>query len=70
MRVDSYSLAAFFGERRRGSFPRLQLCLCIQQTKRAGQGELPEQRRQKVLLTGMDCQPGQRDLFGKDGEAA
>jgi hypothetical protein len=27
-----------------------------------------EQRRQKVLLTGMDCQPGQLDLFETDGE--
>jgi|WetSurMetagenome_2_1015567.scaffolds.fasta_scaffold1387228_2 hypothetical protein len=33
-------------------------------------GEPTEQRRQKVLLTGMDCQPGQRDLFETDGHAA
>jgi hypothetical protein len=33
-------------------------------------GESAEQRQQKVLLTGMDCQPGQLDLFETDGEAA
>jgi hypothetical protein len=33
-------------------------------------GEPAEQRRQKVLLTGMGCHPGQRDLFETDGEAA
>jgi hypothetical protein len=32
-------------------------------------GEPTEQRRQKVLLTGMACRPGQRDLFETDGEA-
>jgi hypothetical protein len=31
-------------------------------------GEPAEQRRQKVLLTGLDCQPGQLDLFETDGE--
>jgi hypothetical protein len=33
-------------------------------------GEPTEQRRQKVLLAGMDCQPGQLDLFETDGEMA
>ena len=33
-------------------------------------GEPTEQRRQKVLLTGMDCQAGQQDLFETDGNAA
>ncbi|MFZ1933132.1 MAG: hypothetical protein WCB27_01625 [Thermoguttaceae bacterium] len=33
-------------------------------------GERTEQCRQKVLLTGMDCPPGQLDLFQADGEAA
>jgi hypothetical protein len=33
-------------------------------------GEPTEQCRQKVLLTGMDCQPGQLELFETDGEAA
>ena len=33
-------------------------------------GEPTEQRRQKVLLTGMGCQPGQLDLFETDGKAA
>jgi hypothetical protein len=33
-------------------------------------GGEPENTRQKVLLTGMDCQPGQLDLFETDGEAA
>ena len=32
-------------------------------------GEPTEQRRQKVLLAGMDCQPGQLELFKTDGEA-
>ena len=32
-------------------------------------GEPTEQRRLKVLLTGMDCRPGQQDLFETDGEA-
>jgi len=32
-------------------------------------GEPTEQCRQKVLLSGMDCPPGQRDLFETDGEA-
>ena len=30
----------------------------------------PENTRQTVLLSGMDCQPGQLDLFETDGEAA
>jgi hypothetical protein len=29
-----------------------------------------ENTRQKVLLTGMDCRPGQLNLFETDGEAA
>ena len=33
-------------------------------------GDEPENTRQKVLLSGMDCQPGQLDLFETDGEAA
>ncbi len=32
-------------------------------------GDEPENTRQKVLLTGMDCRPGQLDLFKTDGEA-
>lgn len=30
--------------------------------------EPPERKRQRVLLAGLDCLPGQRDLFGTDGE--
>ena len=37
---------------------------------RPWRGEPPQQRRQTVLLTGMECQPGQLDLFETDGEAA
>ena len=33
-------------------------------------GEPTEQCRQKVLLSGMDCQPGQLDLFETDGKFA
>jgi hypothetical protein len=33
-------------------------------------GGEPENTRQTVLLTGMDCQPGQLDLFETGGEAA
>ncbi|MFZ1933080.1 MAG: hypothetical protein WCB27_16865 [Thermoguttaceae bacterium] len=33
-------------------------------------GEPAEQRRQTVLLSGIDCQSGQMDLFQTDGEAA
>jgi hypothetical protein len=33
-------------------------------------GGEPENTRQAVLLCGMDCQPGQQDLFQTDGEAA
>jgi hypothetical protein len=32
-------------------------------------GGEPENTRQKVLLTGMDCWPGQLDLFETNGEA-
>jgi hypothetical protein len=32
-------------------------------------GDEPANTRQKVLLAGMDCQPGQLDLFETDGEA-
>ena len=32
-------------------------------------GGKPENTRQKMLLTGMDCQPGQLDLFETDGKA-
>ncbi len=31
-------------------------------------GDEPENTRQKVLLSGMDCQPGQLDLFETDGK--
>jgi hypothetical protein len=31
-------------------------------------GNEPENTQQKVLLTGMNCQPGQLDLFETDGE--
>jgi len=31
-------------------------------------GGEPENTRQTVLLGGMDCQPGQQDLFQTDGE--
>lgn len=30
-------------------------------------GEPTEKRRQTVLFSGMDCLPGQRDLFATDG---
>jgi len=33
-------------------------------------GGEPENTRQKVLLSGMKCQPGQLDLFQTEGEAA
>jgi hypothetical protein len=33
-------------------------------------GDEPENTRQTVLLSGMDCQPGQQDLFETDGDAA
>jgi hypothetical protein len=33
-------------------------------------GSEPENTRQTVLLCGMDCQPGQADLFETDGDAA
>ena len=33
-------------------------------------GGEPENARQTVLLTGMDCQPGQQNLFETDGNAA
>jgi hypothetical protein len=33
-------------------------------------GRQPENTRQTVLLTGMDCLPGQRELFEIDGQAA
>ena len=33
-------------------------------------GTAPESTRQTVLLCGMECQPGQQDLFQTDGEAA
>jgi hypothetical protein len=29
----------------------------------------PENTRQRVLFSGMDCLPGQRNLFETDGEA-
>jgi len=32
-------------------------------------GSEPENTRQTVLLSGMDCQAGQMDLFETDGEA-
>jgi hypothetical protein len=33
-------------------------------------GGKPENTRQTVLLTGMDCRPGQQNLFETDGDAA
>jgi hypothetical protein len=33
-------------------------------------GGEPENTRQSLLVAGMDCQPGQQDLFETDGEAA
>ena len=33
-------------------------------------GRQPAATRQTVLLCGMDCLPGQQDLFETDGEAA
>jgi hypothetical protein len=33
-------------------------------------GRESENTRQQTLLEGMDCLPGQRDLFENDGEAA
>ncbi len=33
------------------------------------QGGEPENTRQAVLLSGLDCLPGQQDLFAADGEA-
>ena len=33
-------------------------------------GEEPENARQTVLFCGMDCRPGQQDLFETDGDAA
>ena len=33
-------------------------------------GRQPENIRQTVLLCGMDCLPGQQDLFETDSEAA
>jgi hypothetical protein len=38
--------------------------------QKSWRGSEPENTRQKVLLTRMDCQPGQRDLFETDGDAA
>ena len=39
-------------------------------TPRPWRGGEPENTRQTVLLSGMDCQPGQQDLFETDGGAA
>ena len=39
-------------------------------TPRPWRGGEPQNTRQAVLLTGMDCQPGQQDLFQTDREAA
>ena len=33
-------------------------------------GPKPENTRQTMLLSGLDCLPGQGDLFETDGEAA
>jgi hypothetical protein len=38
--------------------------------KKPWRGSVPENTRQTVLLAGMDCCQGQRDLFETDGEAA
>jgi hypothetical protein len=32
------------------------------------QGDEPENTRQTVLLSGLDCLPGQQDLFAADGD--
>jgi hypothetical protein len=32
-------------------------------------GSQPENTRQRVLFSGMDCLPGQQDLFETDGKA-
>lgn len=39
-------------------------------TKKPWRGSVPQNTRQTLLITGMDCLPGQRDLFETDGEAA
>jgi hypothetical protein len=39
-------------------------------TSKPWRGSEPEHTRQKVLLAGLDCRPGQRDLFETDGEVA
>jgi hypothetical protein len=39
--------------------PRLSEC----------RGRQPENTRQTVLFSGLDCLPGQQDLFETDGEA-
>jgi hypothetical protein len=36
----------------------------------AWRGRQPENIRQTVLLCGMDCLPGQQDLFETDGQSA
>jgi len=39
-------------------------------TPKSWRGGEPENTRQTVLLCGVDCQPGQQDLFQTDGNAA
>ncbi len=39
-------------------------------TKKPWRGSAPENTRQTLLIAGMDCLAGQRDLFETDGEAA
>lgn len=38
-------------------------------TKKPWRASQPENTRQTVLITGMDCCQGQRDLFETDGQA-
>jgi hypothetical protein len=37
-------------------------------TKKPWRGKEPEDTRQALLLAGLDCLPGQQDLFATDGQ--
>ena len=37
-------------------------------TKKPWRGKEPENTRQTMLLSGLDCLPGQQDLFVTDGQ--
>jgi hypothetical protein len=39
-------------------------------TRKSWRGSAPENTRQTLLIAGMECLPGQQDLFETDGEAA